>query len=85
MKKRYDKLWWDVIELFCTIMIILYVIFDLTALIAQETIEVKRERCYRDCAKLSPDMEKMKACYMDEVNCIVPEKDPAFNEVNKDD
>ena len=52
---------------------------------AQETIEDKRARCAKDCASLTPDIDAMKACYMEEVNCIIPEKDPAFNEVDKED
>ena len=52
---------------------------------AQETIEDKRARCAKDCASLTPDIDAMKACYMEEVNCIIPEKDPAFNEVDKEE
>ena len=91
-KKRLKKddymVFWAIF--FAPIMFIL--IFIMSALLlgllyplyAQETIEQKRERCFKDCAKFSPDIEKMKGCYLEEVNCIVPEKDPAFNELEKE-
>ena len=48
-----------------------------------ETLEEKRTRCFKDCTKHNPDIDKMGECFMDEVNCIYPEENPAFNEVRE--
>ena len=65
--------------------IIFYVILLVSGPALSETLEEKRTRCFKDCTQHQPDVDKMGECFMDEVNCIYPEENPAFNEVQEEE